>query len=370
MCSCKSNRHTCGELESILGKDDLGREDLRYLIRVTDPEGSELIRERARQLTRRTFGETVFARGLLAVGNDCSRNCFYCGLRRDNQALPRYRMTKREIVSAAIAAHRRGFGALSLESGQRRDTAFVTVIAETLAEIRERTRGGLAVSLSLGEQTADTYRRWLAAGASRYLLRVETSNEELFRQTHPFDHRFDERIRCLRSLRRAGYQVGSGVIVGLPGQRLDSLVEDLLFLRTFDFDTIAIGPCLSSSQTPIGEAGESSEEMERRVRLSLRMISLARLIMPEVNILAPSALEGAAPDSAAAVRAGANVVTVQLTDPENRRRFAPFDRLRSERSLEELALAVRGAGHRLDHHLPGISPHARNRGEMLAHQPA
>lgn len=301
---------------------DFSREELATLLATDDPHTAQLLRERAYEMKLDEVGAVIHPRGLIEVSNVCVKNCGYCGIRRDRR-ISRYTLTIDEIVACATFADARELGSIVLQAGERRDAAWVAFIEEALRAIHRATRNRLHVTLSLGEQTLETYRRWRAAGGHRYLLRIETSNRELYGAWHPEDHDFDERVACLQRLREAGFQVGTGVLIGGPGQTPRDLADDLLFFRSLDVDMVGMGPYVVHRDTPLGaEADDSDDARYARASLMLRMIALARLMLRDVNIASTTALATLMPlGREQGLLAGANVVMPNLTPSEYRAEY-------------------------------------------------
>ena len=215
------------EVKTILGKQELSKTDLVALLDCRDTTEAELFRH-SRQLRDATIGNGVHMRGLIEISNVCIKDCLYCGIRKSNSQAQRYELNDEEIVEAAIFAYRNHYGSVVLQGGERHDPAFILRIERLVREIKHLSNQRLGITLSLGEQTEDTYRRWFDAGAHRYLLRIETSNESLYRKIHPAGqlHDFHTRLECIRSLQRCGYQTGTGVMIGLPFQTTGDLADD------------------------------------------------------------------------------------------------------------------------------------------------
>lgn len=288
----------------------LEREDLTFLLALPPGEGTDRLFAAARKKRDSLLGNKVYFRGLVELSNVCIKNCSYCGIRRDNRNVRRYTMSADEIVSCAVRAWEMGLGSAVLQSGERSDPAFVDFIEEVLRRIVSETRGELGITLSLGEQTEETYRRWREAGARRYLLRIEEADPVLYAQLHPADHSWAARRDCLRLLQKCGYQTGTGVMCGLPGQTLEHLAGDLLFMKEIDADMIGMGPYLPHPDTPLASRFPDFEEKRSDLLfLALKMIACARLLMPDVNIASTTALQTLRPDGRElGLLAGANVI--------------------------------------------------------------
>ncbi len=275
-------------------------------------DGGELF-EAAGKTLRNTVGDSVFLRGLVEIDNRCGKNCLYCGLRRENSLLPRYSMSTEEITGSISKGYSAGLRSFLMQSGEICDTSHVNRVLEVLRWCSSEIPDARIV-LSLGEFPDGTYDRFREAGASRYLLRIESSSRSLYRKWHPEDHSFQVRLKALEYLRDSGWQTGTGVLIGMPGQTADDLAGDLLFMKNENVDMIGMGPYLESAGTPMGEGGDPPPSRARRKRLTLRMIALARLLMPSVNIAATTALQTIAGDGLElGLKAGANVVMPNLT---------------------------------------------------------
>jgi biotin synthase len=305
-------------------------EVLRRILVATDADEIEAIRAAAEKTLIRHCGDTVRLRGLIEFSNRCVLDCHYCGIRRSNRLLKRYSLTQDEVVGCARWCAEKGYGSLVLQSGERRDGAFVRRVEEMIRAIKAATRSdeepeGLGITLCVGEQAPETYARWFAAGAHRYLLRIETSSPELFARLHPAAQRLETRLACLKTLREIGYQVGTGVMIGLPGQTVEHLIADLLFFRAIDVDMIGMGPYLPHAHAVLPGAPDIPTG-EERLRLGLRMIAAARLLLPEANIAATTALQAMADDGRErGLRFGANVIMPQVTPPKVRKMYTLYD---------------------------------------------
>ncbi|MBS3947532.1 MAG: [FeFe] hydrogenase H-cluster radical SAM maturase HydE [Dethiobacter sp.] len=290
---------------------EMGHAEVAALLGSTGEEETYLLAT-ADKVRREFMGDHVHLRGLIEFSNYCERNCLYCGLRHANSALVRYRLEAEEILSVARAGAALGYRTVVLQSGE--DSYYTT---EMLAGIVYQLKSelDLAVTLSVGERGREDYKMWREAGADRYLLKHETSDRELYRALHP-DMTFDNRQRCLYELRELGYQVGSGCMVGLPGQTRESMADDLLFLRDLDVEMAGIGPFIPNPRTPLGEYPLGTLDM------TLKMIATARLLLPQAHLPATTALGTI--DSQGrqkALLAGANVVMPNITPNRYRRMY-------------------------------------------------
>lgn len=289
-----------------------------------------------------TVGPNVYLRGLIEMGNRCRKNCFYCGIRRGNRAVHRYAITDGDVVSAARFAHRNGYASLALQAGEDVSPAFTDRIEALLYGIADATNGELGITLSLGEQAQATYQRWRAAGAMRYLLRIETSSPALYATLHPRDglHAFAARLAAIAALRACGYHVGSGVMIGIPGQTLQDLANDLLWLRSVDVDMVGMGPYLPHPQTPLWARRDELWPIDVRLRVSIAMVAALRLLMPDINIAATTALQAIVADGRErAIAAGANVIMPNITPQGRQDDYSLYDRKPLAANAEDDSLA-------------------------------
>lgn len=320
-------------IQDILRHTSLNRQDLIDLLSVTQPEDLQTLYDAAYAVKAKTVGRVVYYRGLIEFSNRCIKNCRYCGIRRDNDEVERFDTAREDILAMAKWSYENRYGSLTLQSGERQDEAFIAYIEGLVRDIKELSHGELGITLCVGEQSEDTYRRWFDAGAHRYLLRIETSNPDLYRTLHPQDghHEWHVRKACLESLRRIGYQVGTGDMIGLPGQTIEDLADDILFYRDMDIDMIGMGPYVVHHQTPVGqyvmEQGlDSDEEKRRRFQLGLKMIAVTRLFLPDVNIASTTALQALHPlGRELGLKAGANILMPIVTLPKFRSQYLLYD---------------------------------------------
>lgn len=276
----------------IPGNRSFNREELAQLL-ANDRNEQDALFTLAASIKEASVGNIVYFRGLIEFSNLCSKDCLYCGIRKSNVLAQRYNLSDREIVDAALYAHQQNYASLVLQSGELESRSFTERIIRVLDTIHRETRGELRITLSLGEQSEDTYRAWNDHGAHRYLLRIETSNPELYGKLHPEDsrHGFSRRIKALASLKKIGYQTGTGVMIGLPFQTFEDLADDLLFMQDFGIDMVGMGPYIEHSETPLYAYRRQLIPLRERLYLSLRMVALLRILMPDINIAAATALQ-------------------------------------------------------------------------------
>ncbi len=272
----------------------LTHEDILQLLRSEDKNVLEPLWQQADEVRKRFVGEEVHLRGLIEVSNICTEQCTYCGIRVKNPHIKRYRMTLEEILESVRMAQRFGYGSLVLQAGESAAVMPTDWVTEVIKEIRKIS--DQAITLSLGERPENdwqAYRDWFSAGANRYLIRFETSNPELFQRLHPGHPGLERRLFALKKLREIGFEIGSGVMIGVPGQTWDDLANDIELFRTLELDMIGVGPFLPHPETPLGR--EFHENPERRIvpnneEMTLKTVALTRLVCPKANIPATTAL--------------------------------------------------------------------------------
>ncbi len=315
------------KINEILNKDHFLKEDLMALLSA-DEEGTKKIFAKAAETKKEFVGKKVYFRGLIEYSNYCSKNCLYCGIRAGNSRYARYQMTDEEVLTAAKFAFDNRFASIVIQSGERSDKKFISDIERLLKDIHKLTDGKLHVTLSLGEQTEETYHRWFEAGAHRYLLRIEVSNPELYKKLHPNDrhHDYNERLEALRTLKKAGYQVGTGVMIGLPFQTMENLADDLIFFRDFDVDMVGMGPYIEHEDTPLYQFRNELMPLTDRFRLSLKMVAVLRIMMKDINIAATTAMQTIDPQGREkALMVGANVIMPNLTPVKYRQDYLLYE---------------------------------------------
>jgi biotin synthase len=299
---------------------------------------------RADAVRQRTVGDAVYLRGLVEISNHCVRRCGYCGIRAGKRGLQRYRMTGQEIVACAHQAEEYGYGTVVLQSGEDYDIA-AEWLAGTVRRIKAET--SLAVTLSLGERPEPDLAAWREAGADRYLLRFETSDPDLYRLIHPSVRgRPSDRLAILRTLNGLGYETGSGVMVGIPGQSFDSLANDIDTFRSLDLDMVGVGPYISHPATPLGKGKwirtlPEGMQVPNTEMMVYKVVALTRLACPEANIPSTTALATINRKNGRelGLARGANVVMPNLTPPAYRGKYEIYP---GKACINETADACRG----------------------------
>jgi biotin synthase len=352
----------------------LTRQDIVRWLTTADTNAVDDLIRRAYDTKLATIGRKVHFRGILELSNICAKNCFYCGIRKESTDTVRYQMTQEEILECAKWALDAEYGSVVLQAGERTDETFIRFVEEATRAIKSLDGGSLGITLSLGEQTEKTYRRWFDAGAHRYLLRIESSNPRLYAQLHPGDHSWEARRECLDILRSIGYQVGTGVMIGLPGQSAEDLADDLEFYRRIDVDMVGMGPYVIHAETPLA-AQSAGYDPKRQLDLSLRMIALTRLYLPDINIAATTALQALHPQGREmGLKAGANIIMPNLTPTRYRSLYTLYQ---GKPCLDEnatmcrtcLAGRIAAIGEEIGYNSRGDAPHFFNRTSEAEHVP-
>lgn len=315
-------------IRQILDKSVLDRNDLVTLLSVKSAEANDLILQKGYQVKTDGVGKRVYLRGLIELSNKCAKDCFYCGIRASNASVDRYSLSEEEVLQAADFAWKNGFGSLVIQTGEVSGNQFVGLLEKLLIKIHEQTNHELTITLSCGEMPLDAYLRLKNAGAERYLLRIESSNRDLYYKIHPNNkkHSFENRIEALKNLQKAGFQAGTGVMIGLPGQSIEDLADDLLFFKTIDIDMIGMGPYIEHAETPLYALKDQLWPASERFRISLLMLALARILMPDINLASSTALETLDPlGRQKGLLAGANVVMPNLTPVNSRKKYQLYN---------------------------------------------
>lgn len=278
----------------------------------------DLLFQTARKVAREVFGNRIYKRGLIEISSYCKNDCYYCGIRRSNQKAERYRLTKEQILSCCETGYALGFRTFVLQGGEDpyyNDDRMVGIVSE----IREKYQD-CAITLSLGEHSYESYKRLYDAGANRYLLRHESADPEHYRKLHPAEMSLENRKECLWNLKDIGYQVGTGFMVGAPGQTEETLQEDIAFIRKLQPHMIGIGPYVSHKDTPF--AGEKNGTLEQ----TLELLAIFRIMFPHALIPATTSLGTIHPKGREmGILAGANVVMPNLSPVDVRKKYLLYD---------------------------------------------
>lgn len=283
-----------------------------------DQETAGRLAREAVKIRDQYYGNEVFTRGLIEFTNYCKNNCYYCGIRSANRNVDRYRLTEKEILECCRSGYELGYRTFVLQGGEDpwyTDERMVEIISEIKAEFPD-----CALTLSIGEKPYESYRLFRKAGADRYLLRHETADEELYRSLHPSGMKLENRKQCLYDLKELGYQVGAGFMVGVPGQKLSHLAEDLVFLQELQPQMVGIGPFIPHHDTAY------AQEKAGSVELTLFLLSVIRIMLPKVLLPATTALGTA--DTRGREKgfsSGANVVMPNLSPVKNRKLYELYD---------------------------------------------
>lgn len=306
-------------VDKLRSEHDLPEEGYRQLLTTTDETLKEELFTAAREVAVNNFGKKVFIRGLIEVSNFCKNNCLYCGIRRGNREVPRYRLSKDDILASCAEGYRVGIRTFVMQGGEdpRQTTPW---LVDVIAEMRSL-YPDCAITLSLGEKTEDEYRLLYEAGANRYLLRHETFDEEHYAGLHPADMSGAYRKECLAMLKRIGFQTGTGVMVGSPGQTIEHLIKDLQFIRRLSPQMVGIGPFLPHHATPFANEAKGSADT------TLRMLAICRLMLPQGLIPSTTALAtlGGPEGRLQGILCGANVVMPNLSPPKHRTSYELYD---------------------------------------------
>lgn len=302
-------------INTILEKSRFNRKDLIALLSANEAD-TELIFNKAAEIKKQYLGNYTYFRGLIELSNICSKNCLYCGIRRGNKKVKRYNITDEEALKAVRYSIDRDWGSVVIQSGERQDKEFVDRIENLLLKIRDISPNPIGITLSLGEQDPKVFKRWFDAGATRYLIRIESSNEDLYYKIHPKDqlHSFDSRKKALIDLKEIGYIIGTGVMIGLPFQTIEHLADDLLFMEESDIDMCGMGPYIEHEDTPLYQYKDILIPIELRYHLTLKMIAILRIMMKDINIASATALQAINPDGREeGIRLGSNVIMPNIT---------------------------------------------------------
>ena len=325
----------------------LHAEQFRALIELCDDHTLDYLRQEAVRTAQKRFGLGIFVRGLIEISSFCRNNCYYCGLRRSNPSAERYRLSHKQIMECCEEGYNAGFRTFVMQGGE--DGQLTDEWLEKIITDIRHTYPDAAITLSLGERSIESYERLYLAGATRYLLRHEAADKELYCSIHPTEMSYDNRIACIENLKAIGYQTGMGMMVGVAGQSADSLVQDLLLLERLQPQMIGIGPFIPHCDTPLGDRPAGG------LRRTLLMLSIVRIMHPDALIPSTTALATLTPEGRKlGVLSGANVIMPNLTPQSERRKYAIYENKASSGSeavegLQALERELSEIGYHIDY---------------------
>ena len=300
-------------LDKINADKEVSQNEIVELLKSDD----ELLFKYADECRKKYVGDEVHLRGLIEFSNVCKNTCKYCGLNCNNKKLERYRLTEDEIIDFARKGVEYGYRTIVLQSGE--DAYFTQ--DRMVHIIKEIKKMDIALTLSLGEKSYEEYKAYKDAGADRYLIRIETTDVDLYNELHP-KMSYENRVECLKILQKLGFETGSGCLVGLPNQTIESLANDILFFKENNFDMIGVGPFIPHPETPLWTGKDTKDNKEKRFKLSLRVMAVIRLLLKNINIPATTAMESINPNGRIiALQSGANVVMPNITEGDYRKKY-------------------------------------------------
>ena len=304
-------------IDKLYETNNATREELEFLLENLNDDSKKYLIEKSNLTRMKVYGDKVYLRGLIEFTNYCVRNCMYCGIRASNKNAERYRLTIDEILECAELGDRLGYKTYVLQGGE--DPYFTDdIMVEIISKIKKRFPKN-AITISLGERSYESYEKMFKAGADRYLIRHETATKELYEKLHP-GASFENRRRCLEDLKKIGYQVGSGFMVGLPGQKVSDLVNDLLYVKELNPHMVGIGPFISHKDTPL------KNEKNGTLEDTITLIAILRLLLPNALIPATTSLGTINPlGRELGIKAGANVVMPNLSPTSVREKYSLYD---------------------------------------------
>lgn len=332
-------------IQKLRETQELSKPEWVQLIENRTPELAEYLFEQAREVREGYYDREVYIRGLIEFTNYCKNDCLYCGIRKSNQNASRYRLTKEDILECCRHGYELGFRTFVLQGGE--DGYFTDErVVEIVSEIKHQ-HPDCAITLSIGEKTFESYQRFREAGAERYLLRHETYNCEHYGKLHPPILSAQNRQQCLWDLKKLGYQVGTGFMVGSPYQTAEHLAEDMLFIKRLNPQMVGIGPFIPHKDTPLGKEAAGTLE------LTLFMLGLLRLMLPKVLLPSTTALGTIDPNGRElGILAGANVVMPNLSPIHVRKKYMLYnDKIstgdEAAESVENLKLRMKNIGYEI-----------------------
>ena len=308
-----------GIAEKFIKQGQLDQEEYPELLKLyKDQKTIDLLKQEAVRIQKKYFGNKIYTRGLVEFTNYCRNDCYYCGIRRSNTNAVRYRLTKEEILQCCENGHELGFRTFVLQGGE--DPWFNDERMVDIIQTIKKNYPDCAITLSIGEKSKESYRKFREARADRYLLRHETANEDHYRYLHPENLSLSNRKQCLYDLKELGYQIGAGFMVGAPGQTMENLAEDLVFLKELNPHMVGIGPFIPHHDTKF------AKEEAGNVELTLFLLSVIRIMLPKVLLPATTALGTLDPRGREkGFQTGANVVMPNLSPVKNRKQYELYD---------------------------------------------
>ncbi len=280
------------------------------ILKDNSKEATDYLYKKSDEVCKKSYGNSVFIRGIIEMSNICARNCNYCGIRAKNSEPQRYRLSADEIIELAEGAYNMGYRTLVLQCGE--EPYYDDKLAEIITQIKSKF--DMAITLSVGEKSKELYKEWKIAGADRFLLRIETTDKDLYNSLHP-DGSFENRIECLYNLKELGYEVGTGIMIGLPNQTIESIAKDIMFFKDIDADMIGMGPFIAHHQTPLKDCKPTN------FNFVLKVLAVTRLVNKTANIPATTSMgtlkKGGREE---ALLVGANVIMPNYT-PQSYRKF-------------------------------------------------
>ena len=308
-----------GIAEKFIKQGQLDQEEYPELLKLyKDQKTIDLLKQEAVRIQKKYFGNKIYTRGLVEFTNYCRNDCYYCGIRRSNTHAVRYRLTQEEILQCGEIGHELGFRTFVLQGGE--DPWFNDERMVDIIQTIKKNYPDCAMTLSIGEKSKESYRKFREAGADRYLLRHETANEDHYRYLHPENLSLSNRKQCLYDLKELGYQIGAGFMVGAPGQTMENLAEDLVFLKELNPHMVGIGPFIPHHDTKF------AKEEAGNVELTLFLLSVIRIMLPKVLLPATTALGTLDPRGREkGFQTGANVVMPNLSPVKNRKQYELYD---------------------------------------------
>lgn len=318
----KENYHHREIIDRLASGDKLNREEWMILLGSLDDNEREYLHAKAAATAVQNYGKGIFVRALIEISSYCKNNCNYCGIRASNTNAQRYRLSKEEILECCKDGAELGFNTFVMQGGEdpKQNDEWVTDVVKTIRSIYP----DKAITLSVGERSAEAYKTFKDAGADRFLLRHETRNDEHYAYLHPSNMSSENRRNCLFTLQRLGFQTGSGMMIGSPGQTIEHLYEDIRFLEELEPQMIGVGPFLPATNTPFEDRNSGTVEQ------TILVVSLLRLRFPKALLPATTALATLCPNGMErAILAGANVVMPNVSPVEQRKKYSIYDNKKS-----------------------------------------